>query len=132
MGAVQLWKEPTGKWEVLIGGLVVPPSTLIQPDSKAYSLTCSTLCGKDVITLEATPTESMSGSEFVRRAQLAGSIQHVMVQGCKRCKLGYLMASKHERQWLYTTNPKFGKIIGVGVAGPGNPIELLYRKAGGA
>lgn len=107
------WKPPRGAWGLKIGGILAPGTATLYPDGKNYEVKCLTLCGTDTITLEGAPAEQMTGAEFARRVQLAGSIQHVMRKGCYDCREQYLSTTLHEQQWLTATAPQLGPIIGV-------------------
>lgn len=108
------WQLPLGKWELLVDNVIAPGSANVYPDEKKYELRVNTLCQNDMIAIEATPTQTMSGFEFVRRAQLAGSIQHVMTQGCVKCRECYMSVTAKEREWLTTTAPQLGRVLGFG------------------
>ncbi len=110
---VNKWRAPIGAWELRINGLVSSGSATLYPDDKSYKVTCLTLCGKDEITIDGTPQSSMSALEFVRRVQLAGSIQHVCAQGCGACRDGYAGVTLAEREWLYAASPQLGQVLGV-------------------
>lgn len=114
-----LWREPLGPWSLTINGAMAPKNAYVLPDGRKYVLVVTTLCGKEDVTLEATPMQTCTADMFARQAQIAASIGHVTRRACARCLELYREGlTPHEKRWLYQSQPSLGPILGVEVNEP--------------
>lgn len=106
-----------------MAGVKVPAHFAISAlDARPIVVEVASLCGSEVVTLEPIPREATTAVRLARVTQLVASIQHVVRYECHRChELFYHALTPTEKQFLYYTNPKLGKALGlVGV----NPETL--------
>ncbi len=109
------WNPVKGDYIVTVNGAAVTPTTLILPDAKKYEAAVKTLCGGDLVKIEATPGESMTAAEFARRVQIVASIGHVTRRGCEACYAAYQHGlTIDEKKLLYSTQPSLGPVLGFG------------------
>lgn len=114
---METFQQPAHAWQAKRFGLVVTGTTHLNPGDD-IAIDCKTLCGDETAKGEYTITNRMSVAEAVRRAQFAASIQHVMRRACTKCRDLYQHGTnRFERQYLITTHPELGPIIGVDLRG---------------
>ena len=124
------WNPHVGNYTVTIDGVVAPPGAAIFPDAKKYEARTLTLCGDEIITIEATPKTEMTVAEFARLVQIVGSVGHVTKRACRKCLAAYRHAlTPHERAFLQISAPKLGPVLGLGSeAATGNDITEARRE----
>jgi hypothetical protein len=110
------WNPPRGNWAVSIGALICPPTAIAHAGTE-YDVVVATLCGKEDVKLVAMPRTTCDVEQFARQVQLAASIHHVLRRECTECMLHYGQTlTPHERKFLYTSDPRLGRVLGLGGA----------------
>lgn len=122
-----IFSQPSSVWSVSIASITLAPSSIVHPGTD-IKIVVSTLCGKEVVTIDAGVPRSMVAVEAARRAQITASIHHVLRRECYECRERLIQTlSANERRALWTENPKLGPILGLG-ATPG--IARIITAAG--
>lgn len=112
-----MFNPPVHAWSATINGLAVPNNTMLDP-GKEVEIVCKTMCGDETARGEYILQDRMSIEEAARRAQLAASIQHVTRRGCLKCRDAYQHGTNaYEKDFLRSTYPELGPIIGLDVRG---------------
>lgn len=100
-------------WSVSRGAIQLSHNAMLHPGDEEYRVVVWTLCGNEEATVDVLCPWLMSASQFARRIRLVSSIQHALQNGCKSCEEHFrLSTTAEEKEFLYATNPKLGKILG--------------------
>lgn len=121
-----IFQPPKFGWIAKVNGLHVSPGTILDTGTEVY-IECTTMCGKEKAEGEFIIQKRMGVEEAVRRAQFASSIQHVTRRACEGCLNMYQKGTNsHEKQYLTTTHPELGPIIGLDSRGAyGAPLGAI-------
>ena len=106
-------------WEITRGGIVVMPEAVLNPSTMLYRVTCWTLCGKEQATIDVACTRSMKAAELARRARICGSIYHWRQNRCLDCHAHFRFLTPAEREWIHSTDPTLGDIMGMNAENKG-------------
>jgi hypothetical protein len=105
-------------WSVSRGGIELSHNAVLHPGDTEYRVVVWTLCGNEQATVDVLCPWVMSAAEFARRIRLVSSIQHSLQNGCNGCIERFTTSTTpQEKQFLYATNPRLGKILGFDTEG---------------